>query len=264
MSEQTLLDRAHGAMIAAPDDDAARLRFYERLADAELYMLLASEAEGDEAVSPEVFDLGAERYVLVFDREERLAGFAGQPSPYVALSGRAIAGMLMGQGLGLGVNLDVAPSSMLLPQEAVAWLHDTLGNAPDEIEARITEVRAPKGLPEQLITALDAKLAGAMGLAQCAYLAGVSYDSGVRGHLLGFVSAVPQAKPALARAAAEALTFSGIEAGAIDVGFFRASDPVTAKLDKVGLRFDLPQAQAAAPKPLAAPGRDPGAPPKLR
>lgn len=264
MNEKTLLDHAHGAMISAPDDDAARLRFYERLADSELYMLLASEAEGDEAVSPEVFDLGSERYVLVFDREERLAGFAGQPSPYVALSGRAIAGMLAGQDLGLGVNLDVATSSMLLPQQAVAWLHDTLGNAPDEIEARITELRAPKGLPERLIAAIDTKLAGAMGLAQCAYLVGVSYDTGAQGHLLGFVSAVPQAEPALARAAAEALTFSGIEAGAMDVGFFRASDPVTARLDKVGLRFDLPQAQAAAPKPIPAPGSNPDAPPKLR
>lgn len=263
MSEETLLDLAHARMVADPQDDAARLRFYERLADAELYMMLAAEAgQEDENVSPEVFDLGAERYVLVFDREERLARFAGQVSPYVALSGRAIAGMLQGQGLGLGVNLDVAPSSILLPQEAVTWLHTTLGNLPDEVEARIRQLHAPKGLPESLISALDTKLASAMGLAQCAYLAGVTYETGAQGHLLGFVEAIPAAQAALTRAAAEALTFSGIEAGAMDVAFFRASDAVTARLDRVGLRFDLPQPQTAAPR--AAPGSDPASPPKLR
>jgi hypothetical protein len=36
--------------------DAARLRFYERLADAELFMLLLQEADGED-VEPEVFDV---------------------------------------------------------------------------------------------------------------------------------------------------------------------------------------------------------------
>ena len=44
---ETPLDRAHDAMQAEPGDDAARLRFYERLADAELFLLLDAEAEGD-------------------------------------------------------------------------------------------------------------------------------------------------------------------------------------------------------------------------
>ncbi len=39
MSEQTPLDRAHAAMEAMPQDDAARLRFFERLADVELFLL---------------------------------------------------------------------------------------------------------------------------------------------------------------------------------------------------------------------------------
>ena len=265
MAEHTLLDQAHAAMIASAEDDALRLRFYERLADAELFLMLQSDLNvGDENVTPELFDLGDARFVLVFDREERLAAFAGQPAPYVALSGRAIAEMLQGQGIGVGLNLEVAPSSILLPPEAIDWLHETLGNAPDELEARIREVHTPKGLPDHLIGALDVKLASAMGLARCAYLVGVTYDSGARGHLLAFVAAVPAAQGALARAAAEALTFSGIEAGAMDVAFFDTADPITARLDRVGLRFDLPQPQAEAPRPLVPPGSDPERPPKLR
>ena len=69
---------------------------------------------------------------------------------------------------------------------------------------------------------------------------------------------------ALARAAGEALTFSGIEAGVMDVGFFRASDPVCAKLAKTGLRFDLPEPAKAGHVPGSAPGMDPDMPPKLR
>ena len=40
----TDLDQAHAAMETAPEDDTARLRFYERLADTELFMLLGAEA----------------------------------------------------------------------------------------------------------------------------------------------------------------------------------------------------------------------------
>lgn len=264
MSEATILDQAHAAMEAAPEDGAARMRFYERLAESELFLMLAEEAPEGDQISPDLFEVGDARYVLVFDREERLAAFAGQVVPYVALSGRVIAGMLSGQGIGLGVNLDVAPSAILLPQTALAWLNDTLGNSPDEVEAAIAEVHPPAGLPEHLITAIDGKLATAMGLAQSAYLVGITYQSGARGHLLGFVGAVPEAQEALARAAAEALTFSGIEAGAMDVGFFQVTDPVTAQMDTVGLRFDLPQLQETRVQTVSTPGGDPEKPPRLR
>ena len=103
MTETTRLDAAHAAMEAAPDDGAARLRFYERLADGELFLMLAEEAQG-ENLSPEVFDLSDGRFVLAFDREERLADFAEGSAPYAVLSGRGLAAMLAGQGIGLAVN----------------------------------------------------------------------------------------------------------------------------------------------------------------
>lgn len=263
MTEQTPLDRAHAAMEAAPEDDAARLRFYERLADSELFLMLREEAR-DENLSPETFDLADGTFVLVFDRAERLAAFAGRPAPYAALSGRVIAQMLAGQGVGLGVNLEVAPSSILIPAEAMGWLQQTLGNTPDEVEDRIAEFTAPTGLPEALLSALDAKLATAAGLAECAYLVGVTYRSGGRGHMLGIVNARPGAEQALAKAAGEALTFSGIEAGSMDIAFFTASEGITGKLANVGLRFDLPQPEPARVHAPKAPGSDPDTPPVLR
>lgn len=255
---ETALDRAHLTM---EESDAKRLAFFERVADSELFLLLKAEAEGDQ-LSPEVFDLGEAKYVLVFDREDRLAAFVGRPAPYAALSGRVIAQMLSGQGLGLGINLDVAPSSTLLSAEAVTWLSETLAHAPDEVEARPIEVTAPAGLPETLIAALDVKLATAVGLARIAYLVGVEYDGGAKSHLLAFIDGRDGAEGALARAVSEALTFSGVEAGALDVAFFDKSDPMAARLARVGLRFDLPQPEASVERP--APGSDPTKPPILR
>ena len=260
MAEMTPLDEAHAAMMAAEDDDTARLRFYERVADVELFLLLEAEPDEDQ-VTPVLLQ---EEYVLVFDRAERLAAYVGEPAPYVALSGRAIAGMLEGQDLGLAVNIGVAPSEILLPAGAVAWLRDTLAHAAGEVEARIERVLPPAGLPEVLIAAIDAKLATATGMAAGAYLVGVEYPGGGKGHLLAFIGAIPRAQDALVRAASEALTFSGIEAGAMDVGFFAPSDPTVEKLAKVGLRFDLPQGEGLQQTPRMPPGSDPSQPPILK
>lgn len=262
MTTETPLDLAHAAMQAAPAEDAPRLRFYERLADAELFLMLSEEAAGGQ-ITPALFDTPEGRFVLVFDREERLAQFAGQAVPYAALSGRVVAQMLAGQEIGLGVNLEVAPSSILIPAEALGWLHQTLGHAPEELEGDVREFTAPKGLPEALLTALDAKLATAGGLAAAAYLVGVRYGGGGQGHLLGFVGALEAAQPSLAKAAGEALTFSGIEAGAMDVAFFEAGDPVAASLARVGLKFDLPQPEAPRPYQPEIPGSNPDKPPRL-
>lgn len=263
MTEVTPLDTAHIAMSDAPEDDAARLRFYERLADSELFLMLTEEAQGDQ-ISPEVFELADSSFVLVFDREERLSQFANRAVPYAALSGRAIAGMLAGQGIGLAVNPEVAPSSILLPPEAVQWLMETLDHGPQEAEATPVEFHPPQGLPDNLLTALDAKLATAAGLARKAYLAQVTYNDQSRGHLLGLTGTQPGAEAPLARAVNEALVFSGVEAGALDVVFLADNDPVAALLAGVGLRFDLPEPEVPERVERIAPGSDPEKPPILR
>ncbi|MGR3493663.1 SseB family protein [Citreimonas sp.] len=260
---ETPLDAAHAAMEAAPDDDAARLRFYERLADSELVLMLATEPTGRD-VSPEIFEIGDARFALAFDLEERLSGFAGRAVPYAALSGRGLAGMLAGQGIGLALNIEVAPSAILLPPEALAWLRETLDHGPAEAEARPREITAPRGLPDTLLSALDAKLSTAAGLARKAYLAAITYDDGTRGHLLAFSGTRPGAEDALARAMNEALVFSGLEAGALDVAFPPDDSPLLAQLARHALRFDLPEPARPQQAEPAAPGSDPDSPPKLR
>jgi hypothetical protein len=259
----TPLDMAHQTMAADSGDDTARLGFYARLADAELLLLLTEEPQ-DNSLNPQMFDVEEGAFVLAFDREERLAAFAEAVVPYAALSGRALAGMLAGQNIGLGLNLGVAESSILIPADAMQWLATTVAHAPDQVETRIDELRAPTGLPENLLVALDTKLATASGLAACAYLAAVTYQGGGQGHLLAVIDPTSGAEGALAKAVSEALTFSGLEAGALDVGFFSASDQMSGRLARVGLRFDLPQPKPAQPITPTAPGSDPAKPPRLR
>lgn len=260
----TPLDAAHEAMEAAPQDDAARLRFYDRLAGVELFLLLAEEPEGDN-IRPQVFPVDGQSLVLAFDQEERLSAFVeGAAAPYAVLSGRSLAQMLAPQSMGLGLNLGVAPSSIILDGDAMVWLAETLSARPDEIEEAPEELSAPAGVPEAVLTAIDAKLAAAGGLAKMAYLALAQYSGGRKAHLLAFINPLPGAEPALARAVAEALTFSGIEAGSLDVAFFKASDQVAASLARVGLRFDLPEPEQTNHVPGSAPGMDPSKPPKLR
>lgn len=257
----TPLDAAHIAMDSQPDDDAVRLRFYERLSDSELFLLLEKEADGDQ-IEPRMFDTEDIRLVLVFDREHRLTAFADGPAPYAALSGRSLVDMLDGQDIGLGVNLGLAPSSTIIPPQAISWLRKTLEGRPEEVAETPEVVGPPIGLPERLITGLDTKLAQAAGLARLAYLTMVTYKGGRRSHMLAFINAIPGSEPALASAAREALVFSGLDAGELDVAFFKASDPLAAKLAKAGLRFDLPEAaEIHAPGP---PGMDPNRPPRLK
>lgn len=260
MTDDTALDRAHGAMETG--GDAERLRFFERLADAELFLLLEEEAIGDQ-IRPQVYPVDGQSFVLAFDRIERLAEFSGQTSPYAALSGRAVVSLLEGQGIGIGVNLGVAPSAILLPADAVGWLAQTIAVRPEERADRPQELSAPTSLPQEVLVGLNTKLALAAGLARTAYLASVSYEGGRSGHLLAFVDAPPDAEAALGQAVSEALVFSGVEAGEIDVAFFASANPICAKLARVGLRFDLPEPERSSPGPVA-PGMDPEQPPKLR
>lgn len=267
MNDTTRLDQAYAAMQADLEDDAARLEFYERLADGELFLLLKSEVTGDH-LDPEVLDLSGDedlppdQYVLAFDREDRLATFAEGPAPYAALPGRVIAAMMTGSGLGLGVNLG-APSSILIPPAAVDWLAETLGPTPEEVEGQVQSLSAPIDLPERLLKSFSEKLVTAAGIADHATLVRATYDDGSTGLVLAFADCVDGAQPALARAAQEAMTFSGTETR-LDVGFFVTGDEALARIDRVGIRFDIPKPTPTESPVRKAPGSDPDKPPILK
>lgn len=264
---QTPLEAALARMQAAPEDTTRRLQFHAELLDTELFVLLADEATGA-SLHPRVFAFEDGRAVLVFDSESRLADFAGEVAAYAALPGRVLVTMLAQADEGL--SLLVSPDSThaeLLPPEALAWLARTLKDTrTDEGEAAaesFSPVDLPKGVLALLIPALERRLRHTPGL-EAVVLAGVRWRGGGTGHVLALGGVAEVTRAPLARAVAEALELSGVEAGALDVIF--PPPAVMARLSAVGLALSpapwvAPADPGRAPK---APGMDPENPPRLR
>ena len=265
MTDITALDLAHQALELDPENDAAHLRFYHLLADSELFLLLDGDPDGAEEVSPQLFPLEVGDAVLAFDREDRLADFAEGPAPYAALPGRVIVQMLAGQGVSLGLNLGVAPSSFLMPAEAIDWLADTLSLVPETGDATPEGFAAPD-LPDGLMEDLADKLSRLAGQAEAVVLAKVVYDDGGEGHLMAFLGAAADREAGLAKAVGEALAFSGLPASVIDVAFFAPDEPLAQAMAQVGLRLDmpLPEPEEEVEVVRLGPGMDPTKPPILR
>jgi SseB protein N-terminal domain len=259
-TDLTPLDRAHLATEAAPDDDASRLRFYAALADTDLFLLTEAEAAGD-TVTPQVFDLADGRFLLAFDTEERLAAFSDAPSAYAALPGRVVVRLLAGQGVGIGLNLGVAPSSVLLSGAAIDWFAATLTHVPDATTGQAHRITAPGKVPDTLVAAVTHALAAFAGLA---VLAAVTDTHGHLSLTLALIGVPAHAEAALAQAVSEAVVFSGITDGALDLAFLDPQDTRAARFMQVGLVLRIPQPKPRTTASPAAPGTDPERPPRLR
>lgn len=257
---QTPLDIAYLAM---KENDSEAMGFYARFLETELFLLLESEIS-DDVAQPMVMETTDGALTLVFDLEERMAGFSDQPSDYVALSGRRIAKMLAGQGVGIGLNLGEAPSAMVLPAEAVNWLAEAAIGEDEELEAKPQEISKPKGVPEALISALDGKLANMAGIVSAAHLVSVRYEGGGNGHMLALVNVPEAAKPGVSEALSEALRFCGLEAAQLDLTFLAADDPHLESFVCAGLGFEIPDLIFPKSSAPMAPGMDPEKPPILR
>jgi hypothetical protein len=240
--------------------DADGMAFYRALANAELFLLLEAEAVG-EVMTPRAFDLAEGPVLLAFDSEERLAGFAGGAVAYAALPGRVIATQLAGQGLSLGLNLGSgAASEVILPPEALNWLLTMLDQkAPEPLEARVAGL-LPPSVPTEVMVALATAVMGAAR----GYLVGVRYAGGGQGQMLVLVGVDGAAEEKVARAVTEAMAFSGVDAGSLDVAFLGERDAMLARLTGVALVIEGVAAVVDETVQLAGPGMDPERPPLLR
>jgi hypothetical protein len=255
----TAIDAAHAALEAAGGEDAGlRLAFYGQVLAAELYLLLEAEPEGGR-VEPLILETAAGRLVLAFDRPERMAAFLDAPRDYVALAGRSLVAMLAGQGIGVALNPDVAPSASVLAPGAVDWLADQAGGgapAPDQAQ-RIRALRPPAGAPAALVEAVRARLAAYAGRVEAAYLAAAEFEDG--DGLVLAVAGVPEAgEAAVAAAIDEAARFSGAEGARLRVVFLPPA--ALARFARVGLAFR----PGTAATPAAESGSATGRPPRLR
>lgn len=259
------LDSAHAAMMAVPEDSAARAAYYRALVDCELYLLLAREAE-DDRIEPRTVTVDGGDMILAFDDEARLAAFAEGPLPYAALPGRVIFGLMAGRGLTLGLNLGGEDGAFVMPPEIVDWLVARLGDAP-LADQKPAGGWKPLAEAAPLAAAITAALGPAAPLCQGAWLASARADGDAPTPAVIFVGARPEAEAALAKAASEALAFSGRIEGRAEVYFLTKADFDASTLPSVARAIPLqapPEPAPARASPPAAPGGDPDRPPRLR
>lgn len=255
MKAETPLDAAFLASAADPDP-ALRLRFHERVLDAELAVPLAAEA--GEMLAPRVFDLEDGRFVLAFDRDERLADFLGAPTDFAALTGRRLATLLTGEGVGIALNLG-APSATLLPAAAVDWLAAMVRPALAPREARLAGLATPD-VSGALCAALAAKLAAMTDAVTEAYLVAAKEPGAGAATVLVLAGVPGVARAGVAAAVAEAVRFTA-GAAELDLAFLDAGSDAAVAVARIGLHLVLPvEGGGAAP----APGMDPDRPPRLR
>jgi len=260
----TPLDQAHALMDKDPEADRHRLRFYQQLADSPLFLLLEQEAT-EAAISPKILTVDGQDFVLGFDSEARLGDFIQQETAFATVTGRDLAQMLAGKNIGLGLNLGVAPSAILIPPEALDWLLEALANPVVEVQDRPVSFHAPANLSGDFAGALALRLQACSGMLEAAYLVDAAYETGARGLLLGIVRASSDREDMLRNIAAEAVSFTS-EGVVLDVVFLDTDSEVSARLAVVGLEIDIPveDLEKAPAQIPAAPGMDPDKPPRLR
>ena len=109
---ETPLDRAHAAMMSAPEDEGARLRYFGVFAGTEFALLLTGPP--GEMVDLKTLEVEERTLALAFDSEVRLAEFVEGAADTLTLTGSDLADLLAGTGLGLGVNLGPSGAPMEL------------------------------------------------------------------------------------------------------------------------------------------------------
>lgn len=237
--EATAIDRAFAAMTSAPGDERMRLAYFERIAEQELHLLLEGEVDG-ETVAPKVVTADGQAVALAFDRQLRLASCVRGEAAVLSLSGRKLARLLADNGLGLALNIG-SPSETVLTAEEVSWLADISSRSADPISNRPNRFTAPGGATEELLRALDRKLPIATGLAARASLVTAHYPEGTSRLLLAFLDAVPGSEQALVALVAEMTAFADHGGAALEIAFLPSQSDAAARVEAVGLTFDLPE-----------------------
>ena len=233
--------------------------FFLTLVNSELFVWLEEEVRG-EVIDLKDFPTDAGPIALAFDREERLSAFVGTPQPYAALPGRVLLKMLKSTGIGLGVNLDVAPSSTILTPEMLEWCLEKLQVQVSSIEpTELMSVRAPASVPPSVSAVLQSLMRQLRGSALECAVADAIDQSDQRMSILIIRGAGELDRTALTGAFSEALAFAGVD------------DEWRLCVDrKLGKDLSLPTFAApsadpiAQPRAMRAPRSDPDKPPILR
>jgi len=210
-----------------------------------LHSLTASELLVPGGEKPEVIETSQGRFVVTFDREELLAARQKEPVERAILSGRVLVQALKGQGVGVALNIGDA-SEHLFDAESIEWLNEVLDESGEDGETHLGTLTPPHASPE-FFAALDEAIGRLPGLAREAWL--FRNDDVLT---LAISGVDDRAETAVSRAFADAVRISGWEEDFAVVFADLSGEP---SLESVAIRIEIPQEEAAPPKPVDQPPR---------
>ena len=249
---ETALDLAFERARSDTEDSGA---FYDALFATTIFMPIrnAFDEEGNEggenamSIEPLVYEVEGAQTLLVFDTEERLARWATEPVNYVGIPGSTFFKMFQGE-LQVGVNLAVAPSSVVIPMEVVAWLHERAEGMVETEEVPAgsgMDVTAPPELSPEAVGRITAKLAGLRREVHEAIIFSLAIDAGeeeaIRRVVLGVALTVGGIEDAdsIATSLAETATVAFNGERSFEVALLDPESPLMTAARKVGVKLPI-------------------------
>lgn len=257
------LNKVFKEMSQNPENNDARLNYYGVLADTNLFLLLEQEPS-NEILEPKFIQLEGKNFALAFDSEESLSEFYGEAAAFAQITGRVLAKMLLEEKIGLGINLGVSEGELLLPYEVVEWFVNVLDETPDLVQANPKKFLPANAFPEIMFQALQEKLEPAVGLFDEIWICAVEYNEDEISHLICLMGAQKSAQQAIVKSINEALFFTDINLGNIDVAHFNYDDEACSKIRAIGVKLEFPQVNKLKSATGDAKNKTTLQPPKLR
>ena len=100
-------------------EDTGSIQDFYNIFVNQVFYLLLEDIEGNQeldsqVINPRLISVEGHETALIFDTEERMAEFIDTPSDFVTLTGEALVNMVVNKDIQIGLNLGVAPSSLII------------------------------------------------------------------------------------------------------------------------------------------------------
>ena len=252
------MDKTYARMQAAPNSDAAGLRFYEAFCDTNLHVLVNAD------LSLQIFETSQGKLILAFDTEERMAEFVEQPTEFIKMPGRELVTQLKETDIGIGLNLNVAPTSQILTPEILDWVSALLSVDSTLMVDQVAGFSADCQLSDDDRTALTDRLVNFTGVVKAAYICGVTYADGATADALFFIDCDQDIEADLFTAMIETQKFAMDSSADLAIKFISSDSPALPEIQRHGHQLHIPAPIVTPTFQPSAPGMDPNKPPKLR
>lgn len=254
----TRLDVVYQRMQSSPESETAGLRFYEAFCDANLCVLINADT------SMQVFETSQGKIVLAFDTDERVAEFISEATEFIKIAGRDLVMQLLASETGIGLNLNVAPTSQILSPDILTWLSEFLAESSSFSIDQVVAISPPDQWLDDHKTAISTQLEKYAGMIASAYFCSVTYSDNTVADAVFIVDCDPTTEAVLFTALVESQKFLDKNTAEIAIKFISPDNQEFPEICRVGEEIVISKLTVIHTSAPTAPGMDPDKPPKLR